>query len=192
MAASMKVVLRIRPLLKNDVNFSRKCVVSKINDNEVIVHDKSNEYKSSGVTYSFHNIFDSEASQHEVCMCCMESLVADICDGISSSVFAYGMTGAGKTHTMIGPDGGRISMYREFGCIAFAASEIFRRISCDCNSCPADEKVEFDVSVSFVEVYCGGVFDLLSPSTGQARVPLKVTNQKNVLMLSNAVAWVGG
>lgn len=39
---------------------------------------------------------------HEIYAKTVEPLIANIMDGFNVTCFAYGMTGAGKTHTMIG------------------------------------------------------------------------------------------
>jgi kinesin family protein 2/24 len=71
--------------------------------------------------------------------------------GIKVTCFAYGQTGSGKTFTMMGnqKDGNFVP-----GLFLLAASEIFTKI--------AQNHLSFSVWVSFYEIYCGKLFDLLN------------------------------
>lgn len=53
-------------------------------------------------TYYFDKVFNEQQSNAEVFESTMESLIPNIMEGFNVTCFAYGMTGAGKTHTMIG------------------------------------------------------------------------------------------
>lgn len=52
--------------------------------------------------YAFDVVFDESINQMEVYTQTARGLVDGVLDGYNSSVFAYGATGAGKTHTMLG------------------------------------------------------------------------------------------
>ena len=52
--------------------------------------------------YAFDAVFDDGIGQDEVYQQTARGLVGGVLDGYNSSVFAYGATGAGKTHTMLG------------------------------------------------------------------------------------------
>jgi DNA replication protein DnaC len=64
-------------------------------------------------TYHFDHMFGQQASQSEVYTQCMPQLVEQTLNGFNATVCAYGVTGSGKTHTMMGamgrPDEGLIS-----------------------------------------------------------------------------------
>jgi len=51
--------------------------------------------------FGFDSVFDSDSTQEEVFADCRE-LVQSAVDGYNVTIFAYGQTGAGKTHTMYG------------------------------------------------------------------------------------------
>lgn len=71
-----------------------------------------------------------------------------ICRG-NATCFAYGQTGAGKTHTMLGSSPGRPGLY------ALALRDIFAHLSATQTHSP------LSVYVSFFEIYCGQLYDLL-------------------------------
>lgn len=71
--------------------------------------------------------------------------------GFESTVFAYGQTGTGKTHTMEGD----IHNEEQWGVIPRAASTIFKRLA-------KDTIVESSVTVSYLEIYNEELCDLLA------------------------------
>lgn len=66
-----------------------------------------------------------------------------------ATCFAYGQTGAGKTHTMLGSCPGRPGLY------ALAVRDIFAHLS------TSNMQPPLLVYVSFFEIYCGQLYDLL-------------------------------
>ena len=75
-------------------------------------------------------------------------------DGYNVCIFAYGQTGAGKSYTMMGrlePD--------QKGIIPQMCEELFERIE----ALNATQEVQSTVEVSYMEIYCERVRDLLNP-----------------------------
>ena len=72
--------------------------------------------------------------------------------GAKVSCFAYGQTGSGKTYTMIGDynDGKQVD-----GLYVLASHDIFAKLAQ-----PANRGLR--VFVSFYEIYCGKLYDLLN------------------------------
>ncbi|GMH55073.1 hypothetical protein TrRE_jg600 [Triparma retinervis] len=52
--------------------------------------------------YQFDNVFGCYSTQQEVFDSTLRPVIADVRNGYESTVFAYGQTGTGKTHTMEG------------------------------------------------------------------------------------------
>ena len=59
-------------------------------------------FKNSARLYSFDVVFSEKASQLNVFEQTTKPLCKSVLNGFNSTVFCYGATGAGKTHTMIG------------------------------------------------------------------------------------------
>jgi chromosomal replication initiation ATPase DnaA len=53
-------------------------------------------------TYCFDSVFSETTSNREVYNYALQPILGNILDGYNVTCFAYGMTGAGKTHTMVG------------------------------------------------------------------------------------------
>ncbi|KAA6390265.1 MAG: putative kinesin family member 10 [Streblomastix strix] len=103
--------------------------------------------------YVFDHVFDELSTQQEVFEGSSKHLILSLLEGYNCSIFAYGATGSGKTHTMIGNDssGPGIMLQMLNGLFeAFKASE---------------QENKFTVTVSFIEVYNENIRDLLDNST---------------------------
>ncbi len=86
-------------------------------------------------------------------------------EGFNGTVFAYGQTSSGKTHTMTGPD---IFDLQNRGVIPRMVSYVFDQIS------HASADIEFTVKVSMIEIYMEKIQDLLDRS----KTNLKVAEDK--------------
>ena len=74
-------------------------------------------------------------------------------NGYNICIFAYGQTGAGKSYTMMGSRS-------DPGLIPRLCNKLFSRIT------PKREDILYSVEVSYMEIYCERVRDLLNPSSG--------------------------
>lgn len=72
-------------------------------------------------SFSFDSVFDEHSTQEDVFSEC-SGLVSSAVDGFNVTIFAYGQTGAGKTHTMFGSD-------EAPGVVPRATAELFRLLS---------------------------------------------------------------
>lgn len=165
----MRVFVRVRPESeKEQMNANVKTVV-EVQDRQMLVFDpkeSNNEYFYKGKVYKeigskanknlsfcFDRVFDDQSTNHDVYQDATKNLVDALLDGFNCTVFAYGATGSGKTHTMIGNP-------EEPGVIYYTTVEIFNRIQEKANE-------GLEISVSYIEIYNEQVYDLLSPSLGK-------------------------
>lgn len=162
---NLKVVLRVRPLLRREAKQTKRNAVLQITDENTIIFDPSDgdastEYNISrgyvsfarkDLSLSFDRVFGSEATNRDVFEYAMRPLVSSVLDGYNCSAFVYGVTGAGKTFTMLGTD-------RHRGLVYLTMDELFKQIE------PFSDKISFDVRISYVEVYNEQVRNLLTKS----------------------------
>lgn len=71
--------------------------------------------------YTYDHVFDEDATQDEVYQTTTSPLIKDVLRGLSAAVFAYGSTGSGKTHTMLGPNPRRAAQLAPVPAAAAAA-----------------------------------------------------------------------
>ncbi|KAG7382208.1 hypothetical protein PHYPSEUDO_005136 [Phytophthora pseudosyringae] len=108
------------------------------------------QYKS----FSFARVFHDQHSQRAVFKE-VAPLVRAAVAGRHACVFAYGQTGAGKTHSMQGAEGDRGLYYRAAELIYASAAQ-------------QQHVYDFHVSVQVVEIYNEEIYDLLGGSSSAA------------------------
>lgn len=102
--------------------------------------------------YSFDAAFDEDSTQQQVYDATTKPFIQQVIDGYNVTVFAYGATGAGKTHTMMGNTRqDSSSANAEAGIIPNALYDIFALIAKERQKLVIGEN--WDVGVTFVEVY---------------------------------------
>ena len=105
--APMLVAVRLRPLWQKEVDAGDYNIVSVLESKVVVVTDPwydadLNPNRAKEKKYAFDLVFDESVGQEAVYQQTAKGLVDGVLDGYNASVFAYGATGAGKTHTMLG------------------------------------------------------------------------------------------
>ncbi|KAK4026155.1 Kinesin-like protein [Daphnia magna] len=107
----VQVYCRIRPL---DVPNEESCVTVLSDTVVQVVPPETSQGYRSGTTkatqYTFTGVFDEKSTQKPIFHTVTLPLIEDLLHGKNSLLFAYGVTGSGKTHTMNGElqDGGII------------------------------------------------------------------------------------
>ncbi|XP_055032176.1 kinesin-1 heavy chain isoform X1 [Misgurnus anguillicaudatus] len=153
---TIKVMCRFRPLNSSEVMRGDKYIPKFQGDDNVVV---------GGKPYVFDRVFQSNTSQEQVYNACAQKIVKDVLEGYNGTIFAYGQTSSGKTHTMEGnlhdPDG--------MGIIPRIVQDIFNYIY------SMDENLEFHIKVSYFEIYLDKIRDLLDVS----KTNLSVHEDKN-------------
>uniref|UniRef100_A0A8C8E3L4 Kinesin-like protein n=1 Tax=Oryzias sinensis TaxID=183150 RepID=A0A8C8E3L4_9TELE len=139
---NIKVLCRFRPLNQSEIIRGDKFIPVFQGDDTVIV---------GGKAYVFDQVFPAKASQEEVYNSCAKHIVKDVLGGYNGTIFAYGQTSSGKTHTMEG----NLHDPQEMGIIPRIAEDIFDHIFA------MDENLEFHIKVSYFEIYMDKIRDLL-------------------------------
>lgn len=146
-AEGICVAIRSRPLNERELAGGQSSGLLCDSAQNSIAQTKEGQ-TIDGQTYTFDKVFDETHKNHDVYESIGRDIVKGVVNGINGTIFAYGQTSSGKTHTMIG--GGA-----ESGVLELAASEIFNCIS-------ESENRDFLLRVSFVEIYNEVIRDLLS------------------------------
>ena len=98
--------------------------------------------------FCFDNVFDADKSNQDIYDTCVQPLVVEAFKGAKTSVFAYGQTGSGKTFTMMGPSVGSVP-----GLYLLAAYDVIDLLN---------QYTDLELNISFYEIYCGKLQDLLN------------------------------
>lgn len=96
----------MKPSLAHDANHQ---ILKIINSKKVEI---SSPYYSVGEiekNYSYEEVFDTVVNNKKIFTQTMIGPISNVLQGYNSTVFIYGMTGAGKTYTMFGSIGSKTS-----------------------------------------------------------------------------------
>ncbi|XP_068147760.1 kinesin-like protein unc-104 isoform X8 [Drosophila tropicalis] len=167
--SSVKVAVRVRPFNSREIARESKCIIEMTGATTAITNPKvppntSDSVKRFNFDYSYwsHDPRDLDFStQSMVYKDIGEEMLQHSFDGYNVCIFAYGQTGAGKSYTMMG----RQEEQQE-GIIPMICKDLFGRIQ-DTET----DDLKYSVEVSYMEIYCERVRDLLNPKNkGNLRV----------------------
>ncbi|XP_072429139.1 kinesin-like protein KIF1A isoform X27 [Chiloscyllium punctatum] len=165
--ASVKVAVRVRPFNSREISRESKCIIQMSGNTTTIVNPKQPKEapKSFNFDYSYWSHTTpadiNYASQQQVYRDIGEEMLEHAFEGYNVCIFAYGQTGAGKSYTMMGKQ-----EKEQQGIIPQLCEDLFARINDSTNA-----NLSYSVEVSYMEIYCERVRDLLNPKTkGNLRV----------------------
>ncbi|KXZ48281.1 hypothetical protein GPECTOR_29g58 [Gonium pectorale] len=146
---------------------NNSCVhVSSSQRLEVLSKDLRADIRHS---FEFDCVLPWSCSQLDVFQLAGMAAVDNCLSGYSATIFAYGQTGAGKTHTMIGAVGGKPA---ERGLAPRSFEYLFNKISHEEDAArrlPGAATVAYSCSCSFLELYNDRPRDLLRHARTQER-----------------------
>uniref|UniRef100_A0A8C7KPU6 Kinesin-like protein n=1 Tax=Oncorhynchus kisutch TaxID=8019 RepID=A0A8C7KPU6_ONCKI len=87
----VKVMCRFRPLNESEITRGDKYIPKFKEDDTVII---------TGKPYVFDRVLPPNTAQEQVYDACAKQIVKDVLGGYNGTIFAYGQTSSGKTHTM--------------------------------------------------------------------------------------------
>ncbi|XP_027782017.1 kinesin heavy chain isoform X2 [Marmota flaviventris] len=154
---SIKVLCRFRPLNQAEILRGDKFIPIFQGDDSVVI--------GQGKPYVFDRVFPPNTTQEQVYHACAMQIVKDVLAGYNGTIFAYGQTSSGKTHTMEG----KLHDPQLMGIIPRIARDIFNHIY------SMDENLEFHIKVSYFEIYLDKIRDLLDVT----KTNLSVHEDKN-------------
>lgn len=141
------VSVRVRP--DNSTKDSKQEQEWEVNNKRALISYKGKE----GGDHIYDNVFDTQDNNARVYDAAAKRLVRRVMEGYHGTVFAYGMTGTGKTFSMQGTA-------TNPGVIPLAITDIFSYIR-------ETPHREFLLRVSYLEIYNEKIHDLLAgPVTG--------------------------
>ncbi|XP_077710233.1 kinesin-like protein KIF19 isoform X4 [Canis aureus] len=154
------VALRVRPISVAELEEGATLIAHKVDEQMVVLMDPMEDpddilraHRSREKSYLFDVAFDFTATQEMVYQATTKSLIDGVISGYNATVFAYGPTGCGKTYTMLGTD-------HEPGIYVRTLNDLFRAIEETSND------MEYEVSMSYLEIYNEMIRDLLNPALG--------------------------
>jgi len=157
---AVKVAVRCRPLFGNEISKGEtECVTVDTQNNQIMIKDPTEPESAKPKCFTFDYAYGKDSTQKQVYDQCASGIVASVLEGYNGTIFAYGQTGTGKTHTM---DGDRNSTTGK-GIMPRSFEHIFRVIK-------GTEGKQYLVRCSMLELYNEEVRDLLSKSDEKLKI----------------------
>ncbi|VEL33673.1 unnamed protein product [Protopolystoma xenopodis] len=156
MGESIRVICRIRPL--NALEKSK-------NSPTCVSFPGSNAISVGGKQYTFDSVLQPNVSQQQAYEVIGRPIVDSVLNGYNGTIFVYGQTSSGKTHTMEG----RLKDPEHQGIIPRIIEEIFEHIE------KMDGNLEFVLKVSYFELYLEKIKDLFD---GMSNLNIKFLSNK--------------
>lgn len=152
---AIHVAIRVRPVSSRERNAAGNWQeVWNVTGNSIYqVYDGK---AIPGVAYNFDQIFGHKENNQTVYNSFARDIILSCMGGMNGTIFAYGQTSSGKTHTMQGSS-------REPGVIPLAIMDIFKYIQ-------QTPEREFLLRASYLEIYNENVRDLLDPYKDNLRI----------------------
>ncbi|XP_073427062.1 kinesin-like protein KIF18B isoform X2 [Dendrobates tinctorius] len=178
---NVSVVVRVRPTNSREQEGNQNSVVQVV-DHNILIFDpeepdtssvfsnirghEGTRRKGKDLKFIFDRVFDEQSHQRDVFEHTTKKILDGVLNGYNCSVFAYGATGAGKTHTMLGSEDDPGVMY-------LTMIELYQRIEA------VKEEKSCEVLISYLEVYNEQIQDLLEP---KGFLAIREDSQKGVVV----------
>uniref|UniRef100_A0ACB8EW39 Uncharacterized protein n=1 Tax=Sphaerodactylus townsendi TaxID=933632 RepID=A0ACB8EW39_9SAUR len=163
--ARVRVCVRLRPGVGNGQGQSAPCVRG-VDSHSLEILNWRNEMET--MKYRFDAFYGEKATQNDIYVGSVQPVLSHLLEGQNASILAYGPTGAGKTHTMLGsPD--------QPGMIPRALRDLLQMT----RNASGDEW-KYSISMSYLEIYQEKVLDLLQPSLRD--LPIREDHNHHILV----------
>ncbi|KAK7098935.1 kinesin-like protein KIF18A isoform X2 [Littorina saxatilis] len=165
-SGNVKVIVRVRPPNDLERNAVGRHVVEVMNENVLVFDPKEQsspvalgrkrrhrdirKRRQKDMTFAFDHVFGWDSTTEELFEQSTKTVIEGLIGGYNCSVFAYGATGAGKTHTMLGTES-------QPGVIYHTMIHLYKHIK------ELSEEKSCEIAVSYLEVYNEQIRDLLLP-----------------------------
>ncbi|KAI8096574.1 P-loop containing nucleoside triphosphate hydrolase protein [Halteromyces radiatus] len=141
----IKIICRIRPFLDNEV----KEIAVQVDDKNTLSLENKRDPASPLIYKNFSSCYSATATQETIFVQDVRPLIERVFEGYDATIFAYGVTGSGKTYTMQG-------IKDEPGIIPRVAEFLFETKE-------ASKLSSIDITMSYMEILKESVYDMLTP-----------------------------
>jgi hypothetical protein len=182
-STSVRVALRVRPLSEKETVQNCSVCVTFIPDAPQILigTDRS---------FTFDHVYSSDITQEDMFQDCSGPMVDKFIEGYNSTILAYGQTGSGKTYSMgTALDSSNIPD-EQLGIVPRAISKLFSDLEARKAKNP---DFEYELAVSFLELYNEDLIDLLNPAVHDSHDPQKKGKQELMIRedANGQIYWSG-
>lgn len=164
--------MRVRPFNNREINHDSKCIIAMQGKTTCITNPKPGPKEQQMKRFNYDYSYWSHTSETDPNFASQKKVYEDIgiemldhaFEGYNVCIFAYGQTGSGKSYTMMG----KHDESDQKGIIPQLCEDLFKRIKENANT-----DVKYSVEVSYMEIYCERVRDLLNPKKNHANLRVR-------------------
>ena len=176
---NIKCVVRCRPLNEKEKGLGAKCITISPDSKVVFVENKDDKNQTNKGQYAMDRVFDETITQEELFKEIGEPILKNFIGGYNCTIFCYGQTGAGKTHTMMGP---LDQLFEEespsHGLIPRIIHYIFNEKEkvyniITNNTTEKCKNIKYQVKTCVMEIYQEQIIDLLNPNNQNNQIDKK-------------------
>ncbi|PIC36684.1 hypothetical protein B9Z55_015592 [Caenorhabditis nigoni] len=153
---TVKVIVRCRPLSSQEIANGHSKIVHMRPQRGQIELKNPKEQDEPTKDFTFDAIYDENSTQSDLYEETFRDLVDSVLNGYNATIFAYGQTGTGKTHTMEG----KSNDPEQRGVIYKCIDHIFEHMA-------ASHNQEYLVRASYLEIYQEELRDLLEAESSK-------------------------
>ncbi|XP_078680179.1 kinesin-like protein KIF22 [Branchiostoma floridae x Branchiostoma belcheri] len=164
----VRVAVRLRPFL-DKAQQEKGSTVRGLGEKALEICNWRNNQES--LKYEFDAFYDEDTSQDKIFTTSVQNLLEHTLHGQNASVFAYGPTGAGKTHTMVGTS-------EDPGIIPRSVHGVLNAVARERGA--GDGEWAYSIAVSYLEIYQEKVHDLLE--TKNRDLQIREDRDRNILI----------
>ncbi|XP_046377097.2 centromere-associated protein E-like [Haliotis rufescens] len=168
MADNIKVAVRIRPLLQKEQR-NGLTILWNVKDNGTITSNES----SASDGYTFDSVYDHTDTTYDLYGELCSPIIKNAAEGFNGTIFAYGQSGSGKTHTISGSE-------VQLGVIEQGVDELFDIIDQSTNK-------EFLLRISYMEIYTEKIYDLFDDIEKTLKLQEDTNHQISVVGLNEQI-----
>ncbi|KAL1682552.1 kinesin with motor region at N-terminus [Schizophyllum commune] len=147
-SAKIGIIARVRPALPHEIDDGS--VVVQNSGSGGSIHVYMNDGNKASKQFKFTNCYGADSRQEDIFNNDIEPMLPFLFDGITITIFAYGVTSSGKTHTIQGT--------------AEQPGVIKRVVEKLCYMMDSRANANISMNMQYMEIYKDEVYDLLVPN----------------------------
>ncbi|KAL1689840.1 kinesin with motor region at N-terminus [Schizophyllum commune] len=147
-SAKIGIIARVRPALPHEIDDGS--VVVQNSGSGGSIHVYMNDGNKASKQFKFTNCYGADSRQEDIFNNDIEPMLPFLFDGITITIFAYGVTSSGKTHTIQGT--------------AEQPGVIKRVVEKLCYMMDSRANANISMNMQYMEIYKEEVYDLLVPN----------------------------